>query len=185
MRAKDLQGFGPVGTNGPTNTPAEVAEALDALVHFASSARVTTYAQSHAAVIRAHIADLERQLAEAREKLQWWKDRSDEVHNEWQKDRDRAEAAEAQLAAQRERDGRDAVRRLVGLWRAVDDGDAFDGPDYERGRIETLLNCADELDAALMASMTGCNHEWVDAGSKYQSCDMCTKCSALRPTDRP
>jgi hypothetical protein len=53
----------------------------------------------------------------------------------------------------------DGVRRLIGLWRAVDEGDGFDGPDYERGRFETLLNCADELEAALTSGPSGVDGE--------------------------
>jgi hypothetical protein len=95
------------------------------------------------------IQELERQLAEARAMSEKRRKAACQHLEERNAERRRADDLQSQLAAQRERDGRDAVRRLVGLWRAVDEGDAFDGPDYERGRIETLLNCADELDAAL------------------------------------
>jgi hypothetical protein len=70
-----------------TDTPAEVAEALNRLSFKSTDDHLT---------LRAHIAELERQLAEARE------DAADWMHD--------CKTAESQLAAQRERDGRDSER---------------------------------------------------------------------------
>jgi hypothetical protein len=98
MRAKDLRGFGPVGTNGPTDTPAEVAEALRSVAGVRSDA--DAYLMATAAD---HITNLARQLAEARADARFARDCAAAAG---------AVLAErlAQLAAQRERDGRDAER---------------------------------------------------------------------------
>jgi hypothetical protein len=136
-----------------TDTPAEVAEALDWLDREAATYRSkgAAYSAKMADTIRAHIADLERQLAEAREWRFWVCEKiglSCAAGAEWTTDEvvlhvadieTRAcEAAESQLAeaqsalshrwecqqslertvqelrtqlaAQRERDGRDAAR---------------------------------------------------------------------------
>lgn len=46
-----------------------------------------------------------------------------------------------------------ALGRLADQWRyqAATGGDGYDGPDYDQGVCETLLNCADELAAMLAA----------------------------------
>jgi hypothetical protein len=112
-----------------TDTPAEVAEALTRVDFDCPSAGLT---------LRDYIADLERQLAEAREvahrRLQqvrlllgeidahdWLEVDADEVERialQWrEKYVDRVRDIEAQLAAQRERDGRlcELIRRAWSL----------------------------------------------------------------------
>jgi hypothetical protein len=45
----------------------------------------------------------------------------------------------------------DGMHALISHWRSRDSGDGFDGLDYDRGVIETLLNCADDLERLLAA----------------------------------
>jgi hypothetical protein len=106
-----------------TDTPAEVAEALelaDMLQTFAYEQGFHECGYDPIKRLRAHIANLERQLAEAR---------ADAHDQRWQHAQElkRAEAAESQLAAQRERDGRDAERLARWITRH-----AADFPDWIR-----------------------------------------------------
>jgi multidrug resistance efflux pump len=130
-----------------TDTPAEVAEALamlDQKIEYAELLH-TDWADNmrvaHLATIRAHIANLERQLAEARANIErrpedvviplalydeinatgaQWKERAEAAESQLAEARGELAAKDeayrlqfeacAQLAAQRERDGRDAER---------------------------------------------------------------------------
>jgi hypothetical protein len=155
MRAKDLQGFGPVGTNGPTDTPAEVAEVADAFTRMDAlldPARGLLTVPDHSATVQAcradlstihaYIVSLERQLAEARE------DAADWMHD--------CKAAESQLAAQRERDGRDAER-----YRFLHDDPPVElavrqRKDYgARDGFSYLYLDGEQLDAAIDAALKG------------------------------
>jgi len=118
-----------------TDTPAEVAEALDWLAYRAD--RELTDTRGIIPALRAHYANLERQLAEAREdneRLKGAFDDEDErasVHwyGRWVAEKRARIAAEAQLAAQRERDGRlrDACEGLLAFIREKYPQDFADG----------------------------------------------------------
>jgi len=85
-----------------TDTPAEVAEALDVLVERADVELAWKRPSSELAdTIRAHIADLDRQLAEAQGRIATLRETADRAT-------ERADDLQSQLAAQRARDGRDA-----------------------------------------------------------------------------
>jgi hypothetical protein len=95
MRAKDLQGFGPVGKNGPTDT----------LVNHAEAHESACYKQANSNLARCYL-DLERQLAEARERSDACERLLAQTCATANEALARANEAESQLAAQRERDGR-------------------------------------------------------------------------------
>jgi hypothetical protein len=128
MRSKDLQGFGPVGTNGPTDTPAEVAELLPkwraqlidpewARMREAATAEHLCAMAVNPRVIVALVDAATEGIAAKAQLAKAWSELacSDDISaitlaagiNQLQRAR---EAAESQLAAQRERDGRDAAR---------------------------------------------------------------------------
>jgi len=87
------------------------------------------------AELQAQVRDLERQLAEAREFIEELKVLLDAAKHE-------RDAAESQLAAQRERDGRDAVAAVAAEIREFVDQDADPFMD-------TIESWADRLEAAL------------------------------------
>jgi hypothetical protein len=180
-----LKGFGPVGTNGPTDTPAEVAKALARVERTCETEDSDHLNGLESHTIRAHIANLERQIAEAREEgearlrgeraahevtrkalaeaTETW---TDEAGTVWCPPTAWAyaqacralENAKSQLAAQRERDGRDAERwRFVRKWWGrLCDVYVGDGPEVDEVYIDETngwLVDAETLDAAIDAAL--------------------------------
>jgi DNA repair exonuclease SbcCD ATPase subunit len=107
-----------------TDTPAEVAEALelaDMLQTFAYEQGFHECGYDPIKRLRARITELERQLAEAREcidNLKYRRETADAFGEQCMAD---IADLQSQLAAQRERDGRDAERMARWITRHVDD----------------------------------------------------------------
>jgi hypothetical protein len=161
MRAKDLRGFGPVGTNGPTDTPAEVAELLPkwraqlidpewARMREAATAEHLCAMAVNPRVIVALVDAATEGIAAKAQLAKAWSELacSDDISaitlaagiNQLQRAR---EAAESQLAAQRERDGRDALLQAI-----HDEKQEWVG-DYRKAVHYALNELLDKYDAAL------------------------------------
>jgi len=133
MRAKDLQGFGPVGKNGPTDT----------LVNHAEAHESACYKQANSNLARCYL-DLERQLAEARERSDACERLLAQTCATANEALARANEAESQLAAQRERDAELAeANRQLALYRAainkMDDMTEYARPGLSREELRAIF----------------------------------------------